>query len=83
MKTDSNQLSILSNQDKAQEDIKQFFETGGVLTVQKAFWKFHTTELRKVVCRLKDKGLNIVSKRVDGESYKEYWLDRSNKIKAA
>lgn len=77
MKQDSNQLSILSNQDKAQQEIEAFFNAGGVLTVQKAFWKFHTTELRKVVCRLKNKGLNIISKRVNGESYNEYWLERN------
>lgn len=76
-----NQLSFEINQDIQQEGIKKCFEMGGKLTVQAAFSRFHTTELRKIVCRLKAAGLNIVSeyKESNGSRFKEYWLDRSNK----
>lgn len=46
-----------------QKDILMYLLLGGTLTVQKAFRKFGTTELRKIVSRLKRKGYNISSAR--------------------
>lgn len=49
--------------EKPQREILRYFLLGGRLTVQKAFRKFGTTELRKIVSRLKRKGYSIGSKR--------------------
>lgn len=70
------QLSFEINQAIQQDGIKKYFEMGGVLSVQEAFRKFHTTELRKIVCRLKKAGLNIVSEYTEsnGSRFKKYWL---------
>lgn len=66
---------------KVQHDILAAFERGERLTVQKAFRLFHTTELRKVVSRLRREGYDIRSTRcddttVDGRkvTYNEYYL---------
>lgn len=74
------QLQFEINQDIQQEGIKKCFEMGGVLTVQTAFSRFHTTELRKIVCRLKKAGYNIVSEYVEerGSRFKNYWLAKSS-----
>lgn len=76
------QLSFEINQDIQQEGIKKCFEMGGKLSVQDAFRRFHTTELRKIVCRLKKAGLNIVSeyKKGDGVIFKEYWLQQNQNL---
>lgn len=42
-----------------QKCILAYLSAGGRLTVQKAFRLFHTTELRKIVSRLKRKGYII------------------------
>ncbi|MEB0262878.1 hypothetical protein [Mucilaginibacter sp. 10I4] len=68
------QLSFEINQAIHQAGIKKCFEMGGKLTVQEAFWKFKTTELRKIVSRLKKAGLPIISKRKVDETYHEYYL---------
>lgn len=70
------QLSFEVNHDIQMEGIKKCFEMGGRLTVQQAFWRFHTTELRKIICRLKKAGMNIVDewKSENGSRFKEYWL---------
>ena len=47
--------------EKPQREILRYFLLGGRLTVQKAFRKFGTTELRKIVSRLKRKGFDISS----------------------
>jgi hypothetical protein len=36
-----------------------------------------STELRSFCSRLKKRGLNIISKRVAGENYNEYYLQKS------
>lgn len=49
--------------EKEEEYIRQIrnhFEAGGTLTVLECQKKYRTTELRKFVCELKKKGLNIV-----------------------
>lgn len=70
------QLSFEINQDIAQEGIKKCFEMGGKLTVQQAFSRFHTTELRKIVSRLKRAGYNIADewKERNGVRFKEYFI---------
>lgn len=70
------QLSFEVNHDIQMEGIKKCFEMGGRLTVQQAFWRFHTTELRKIICRLKKAGMNIADewKTENGYRFKEYWL---------
>jgi hypothetical protein len=60
-----------------QKQIELYFKAGGTLTVQQAFHMFHTTELRKIVSRLRKNGMNIISELIDalnGDQYKEYWL---------
>jgi len=52
--------------DAQESELKQaailaYFLRGKSLTVLQAIKQFHTTELRKVVCRLKNRGHNIVS----------------------
>lgn len=76
-----NQLSFEINQAIQQEGIKKCYEMGGVLSVQEAFSRFHTTELRKINCRLKNMGMKIVDKYVveNGSRFKKYWLDQDNK----
>lgn len=43
------------------QEIKNHFELGMSLTVKQAWKLFGTSELRKAVCRLKEKGMNITS----------------------
>jgi protein associated with RNAse G/E len=55
---------------------------GERLTVQRAFQLFHTTELRKIISRLRRKGYNIKANKLTHLSldnrkvhYNEYYLD--------
>lgn len=57
------------------------FMSGERLTVQKAFRLFHTTELRKIVSRLRKRGYDIRAERkhkesIDGRNvmFNEYYL---------
>lgn len=66
---------------KPQRDILAYFQQGGRLTVIRAIQMFHTTELRRIVCRLRKMGYPIVSKQMsdttqDGRivTFKEYYL---------
>lgn len=66
---------------KVQHDILAALQRGERLTVQSAFSLFHTTELRKVVSRLRRRGYNIqsthkTSTTEDGRpvTYNEYYL---------
>jgi hypothetical protein len=61
--------------DKKQENILKHFQRGGSLTVLETIYLYRTTELRKVVHRLKQQGFNIVSKPVAGQNYHRYWLE--------
>ena len=47
--------------ERKQSAILAYFLRGKSLTVLQAIKQFHTTELRKTVCRLKNKGHNMVS----------------------
>jgi len=84
MRQHRQQLSFEINQDIQQEGIKKCFEMGGRLTVQAAFSRFHTTELRKIVCRLKNAGMNIVSEYIEqnGSRFKQYWLEKDKEVAA-
>lgn len=68
---------------KPKRDILAYLQSGGRLTVNKAQRLFHTTELRKVVSRLRREGWAILADRrndktEDGRSvtYNEYYLQR-------
>ena len=58
--------------------VEAFLLTGQALTVLDCFNLFRTFELRKIVCRLKDKGLKIGSEwqtNLETKSrYKKYYL---------
>ncbi len=62
------------------EQIKQYFLDGGVLTVKSALLKFGTTELRRVVSRLRKQGMDIASEKInhlyEKGYHKEYFLTR-------
>lgn len=49
------------DQERKQAAILAYYLKGGTLTVLQALKRFKTTELRKVNCRLKNKGHVIVS----------------------
>lgn len=70
-------LSFEINQAIQQEGIKKCFEMGGKLTVQAAFSRFHTTELRRIVSRLRKAGYNIADEWVEagGVRYKQYFIE--------
>lgn len=64
-----------------QKDILTYLKQGGRLTVKTAIMMFHTTELRKIVSRLRELGHRIGStwrtdKAADGRQvrFKEYYL---------
>jgi hypothetical protein len=60
------------------KNIEGFFMTGNSLTVLDCFNLFQTFELRKIVCVLKAKGLNIKSEWQSNiqtkTRYKKYYL---------
>lgn len=68
-----------------QKEILSYLLAGGRLTVQKAWRMFHTTELRRIVSRLKRKGHPIVdewkySEAQGGEKvkFKEYYMAQTS-----
>ena len=70
---------------KVQYEILFALMSGERLSVQKAFRLFHTTELRKVVSRLRRRGYDIRSEKrtkqsLDGRqvTYNEYYLAHEN-----
>lgn len=72
-----------------QREILAYLLKGGRLTVQKAWRMFSTTELRRIVSRLKQKGHPIVdewkySETNDGRrvKFKEYYMAQSE-VKAS
>ena len=65
--------------------IRAYFLNGGKLTVNTALSMFHTTELRKIVSRLRREGYDIRSNRMCDEKslgrkvyYNEYYLANDN-----
>jgi biotin operon repressor len=70
---------------KVQYEILFALMSGERLSVQKAFRLFHTTELRKVVSRLRRRGYDIRSEKRAGQTldgrtvtYNEYYLAHEN-----
>lgn len=68
--------------DAPQKAILDSLQRGERLTVQKAYRKFHTTELRKVISRLRKFGYVICAKKItdrsaDGRAitYNEYYMN--------
>jgi hypothetical protein len=57
-----------------QNEILKHFQRGDSLTVLEALKLYHTTELRRVVSRLKKQGFNIISEPVKGQNYNKYEL---------
>lgn len=64
-----------------QTQILSFLMNGGMLTVTRAQRLFHTTELRRIVSRLRKKGYPICAERQSGMTkdgrairYKEYYI---------
>lgn len=75
---------------KPQRDILAYFQQGGKLTVQRALLMFHTTELRRIVCRLRKSGHDIKSKPIsantdDGRhvTFNEYYLENEQSAQTA
>jgi len=60
----------------SQKSIAAYFVNGGSLTVLLALDYFGTTELRRVVSRLKKQGLNIKSESVKGQTYHRYYIGK-------
>ena len=68
---------------KPKRDILAYLQSGGRLTVNKALRLFHTTELRKIVSRLRKEGWTICADKRQDETedgrkvtYNEYYLVR-------
>lgn len=51
-----------------QREILAYLLAGGRLTVQKAIQMFDTTELRRIVSRLRDRGFPVIADRQCGET---------------
>lgn len=67
-----------------QREILAYLLGGGRLTVQKAIQMFDTTELRRIVSRLKDRGFPVVADKQYGETktgrrvqFKEYFMKQA------
>jgi biotin operon repressor len=60
--------------EEKQRAILLALQNGQQLTTQQCYRHFGTTELRKVVCRLREKGFDIRGERRDGNNYKTYYL---------
>lgn len=65
-----------------QTAIQQYFLEGNSLTVLKCIRLFHTTELRKDVCRMNKKliklnyDLQVVGRYLDNDDFKTYKVER-------
>ena len=76
----------MENLNEPQSRIREYLAQGGTLTVQQAFRMFHTTELRKVVTRLKRKGDCIMGRWTSSSTdegrtsrYKIYYMTATSK----
>lgn len=58
-----------------QQNVLTAFLAGKHLTVLTAIDLCHTTELRKIVCRLKYRGYIIRTYQNPGEKFKHYYLE--------
>lgn len=62
-----------------QKNVLQALQAGKHLTVLTAIRECHTTELRKIVCRLRDQGYVIRTYQNPGEKFKHYFLENVDK----
>lgn len=69
------------NSTLSQYKVLKAYIAGQKLTVQKCFREFGTTELRKINCRLREKGWDIRGKYLAGEGWKTFWLNDSEQIR--
>ena len=69
-----NTIDLPTSEEK-QRAVLMALQNGQHLTVQRCFREFHTTELRRIVDRLRKAGHNIVSVPVAGEKYHEFYLN--------
>ena len=62
--------------EQKQKNIEDWLKSGKSLTVLECINRFRTTELRKVICRLKKKGMAIVGtwQEEKGNRFKRYKL---------
>jgi len=58
--------------DQKQRAVLEYLQQGGSLTVLECISRFHTTELRRIVTRLK--GYGIKSELVEGANYHRYFI---------
>lgn len=77
--------TISTNVDAPQRAILDSLQRGERLTVQKAYHRFHTTELRKVISRLRKFGYIICANKITDRSaggrtitYNEYYMANEN-----
>lgn len=61
-----------------QKAVLAALKNGHHLTTQICYRELGTTELRKVVCRLREKGHDIRSYKRAGEDFKHYYLHSEN-----
>lgn len=61
-----------------QHNVLRALQAGKHLTVLTAIDLCHTTELRKIVCRLESRGYHIGKYQRPGERYKHYFLQSSD-----
>lgn len=61
-----------------QQNVLRAFQAGKHLTVLTAIDLCHTTELRKIVCRLQERGHQIGKYQSPGERHKHYFLQNTD-----
>lgn len=59
-----------------QKMVEQHFKNGGTLTVLECWSLYHTTELRRIVSRLKHSGMSFAStwEKREQSRWKRYWM---------
>ncbi len=60
----------------AQNKVFDALLNGERLTVQECFHRFHTTELRRIISRIRDWGHEVKSEKVKGETYHVYYMPK-------
>jgi hypothetical protein len=67
-----------TDSERKQAAIKAHLLKGKTLTVLQAIKQYHTTELRKVICRLKNQGVDIVGEWHEENGKRKYKIYRLN-----
>lgn len=60
--------------DDKQGAVLDHFQRGGEITVLTCWRQYHTSELRRIVSRLRQAGHQIVGEKMNGDTYKTYRL---------